>query len=414
MPFSKLGLCPQVIRALEEKSYKEPSPVQVQAFPIIAKGDDLIACAQTGTGKTAAFAFPLIERIMSKEDKWRRTTVLVLSPTRELASQIVDNINHYTKYLPIRCAAIFGGVSKRQQLQALKKGVNIVVATPGRLLDHIGQKTIDLSYLQTLVLDEADNMLDMGFIKDVYKILRALPRGRRQTLLFSATFSKEIKNLSQQLLRDPQVIQVEKENIAAKKITQTVHHVPGKLKKKLLTQLIEEKEWKQFLVFTRTKRGANLLSEELNKSGYQSRAFHSNKTQEARKRTLDSFKNREVNILVATDIAARGIDISDLPLVVNYDLPEVPENYVHRIGRTGRAGKSGEAVSFVSPEQRRFLVPIENLLQQKLDEKVVPGYEDYVPTTPLPVSSKPYKRPYSKPLNRPSKRTFRKNPARKR
>lgn len=372
MNFSELGLCPRIVRALEEKSYKEPSPIQEKAIPLISKGSDVIACAQTGTGKTAAFSLPLIERIVAKNSEWRQTTVLVLTPTRELASQIVENINDYTKYLPVRCAAIFGGVSKRQQLQALSKGVHIVVATPGRLLDHIRQGTIDLESLETLILDEADRMLDMGFIKDVYKIMRALPRGRRQTLLFSATFSKEIKELSQRLLKNPVVIRIKQENATADRIEQTVLHVPHTKKRELLSHLIQEKNWKQFLVFTRTKRGANRLSEDLNNAGYQSRAFHSNKSQESRRKTLESFKKQEVDILVATDIVSRGIDISELPLVVNYDLPELPENYVHRIGRTGRAGLAGQAVSFVSPEQEKYLKLIETMLKRELPSEKLP------------------------------------------
>jgi ATP-dependent RNA helicase RhlE len=375
MNFSELGLCSRIIRALDEKSYTEPSPIQQKAIPIIAAGSDLIACAQTGTGKTAAFALPLIERIVGKNEEWRQTSVLVLSPTRELASQIVENITHYTKYLPIRCAAIYGGVSKRQQIQALSKGVHIIVATPGRLLDHLGQGTIDLKHIETLVLDEADRMLDMGFIKDVYKIMRALPRGKRQTLLFSATFSNQIKDLSTKLLKTPVVIRINQENATADRIEQTILHVSNTRKPDLLSHLIQENNWKQVLVFTRTKRGANRLSEELNNAGYQSRPFHSNKSQEARQKTLESFKKQEVDILVATDIVSRGIDISDLPLVVNYDLPELPENYVHRIGRTGRAGRVGQAVSFVSPEQQKYLKLIETMLKKEIPEEPLPNFK---------------------------------------
>ena len=375
MTFSDLGLCPRIIKALEEKSYKTPSPIQLKAIPLVAQGSDIIACAGTGTGKTAAFSLPLIERIVEKNDKWRNITVLVLSPTRELATQIVDNINSYTTYLPIRALAVYGGVKKEKQLKALNKGVQIVVATPGRLLDYIKQRSIDLSGVETLVLDEADRMLDMGFIRDVRQIMRSLPRGRRQTLLFSATISKEIKDLSRELLDNPKTIQVNQETKSKEKIEQVVHPVVSAQKKKLLAQILKAETCKQVIVFTRTKRGSNNISEFLNKNGLQARAFHSDKAQETRKRILESFKEKKVDLLVATDIAARGLDIKELPLVINYDLPEVPENYVHRIGRTGRAGHPGRAISFVSPDQRKYLVSIENLLRKKLPSKQVEGFD---------------------------------------
>ena len=367
MSFKNFNLSPRILRALEDISYKEPSPIQQQAIPLIEKGSDLMACAQTGTGKTAAFSLPLIERIAARDEEWRRTTVLILSPTRELASQIVENINAYTKYLPVRCAIVYGGVRKEKQLQRIHKGAQIIVATPGRLLDYLNQKSIDLRELETLVLDEADRMLDMGFIKDVQKIIRFLPK-QRQTLLFSATLSGEIKNLGKKMLRNPKLIQIEKKKTTAHKVKQSVCFVSNKGKTKLLSKLLKENKWKQVLVFTRTKKRAQSLSEELNKNGHQSLSFHGDHDQRTRERILKSFKEGKVNILVATDIAARGIDIEKLPIVINFALPEVPENYVHRIGRTGRAGEEGKAISFVSPDQQKYLDAIEKLIKKKIPE----------------------------------------------
>lgn len=375
MNFSKLGLNPRIIKALEDNKYLNPTPIQEQAIPEIMNGRDIIACAQTGTGKTAAFSLPLIEGISRSNERWRQTTVLILSPTRELATQIVDNVNHYSKYLPIRCCAVYGGVSKESQLRPLSKGVQIVVATPGRLLDFMRQRVIDLSHINTLVLDEADRMLDMGFIRDVQKIIRMLPNTKRQNLLFSATFSREIKNLSKELLNNPKIIQIAKEKKSEKIIEELVHPVRRHLRKKLLTHILKHEKMEQVLIFTKTKRGANDLAKKLDSEGNRARAFHSDKSQGVRKEVLDSFKNKKLRILVATDIAARGIDIQNLPYVINFDLPQIPENYVHRIGRTGRAGQKGQAITFLCPEDEKMLNSIENFIGRKLSQKEYPGYE---------------------------------------
>ena len=384
MSFQNLGLSSRILRALEDHNYQEPSPIQRKAIPLISRGHDVIACAQTGTGKTAAFSLPLIARIEAAAEKWRRTSVLILSPTRELASQIAENIDCYTKYLPIRSTAIYGGVSMDSQLRVLRKGVNLLVATPGRLLDHLRQGTVDLSEVETLVLDEADNMLDMGFIQDVRRIIQALPRSGRQNLLFSATFSEEIRNLTRELLHKPKVVQVAPENKPIEVIDQKIYHVDRSRRKELLSHLVGEGDWKQVLVFTRTKRGANRLAEQLTGDGFETLAIHGNKSQNARTQALDSFKKGKARILVATDIAARGIDIQNLPYVVNYDLPQVPENYVHRIGRTGRAGKTGKAVSLVCVDDFKLLRGIESMLKKQLTKEIVPGYEPDPSILPQP------------------------------
>ena len=384
MSFQNLGLSSRILRALEDHNYQEPSPIQRKAIPLISRGHDVIACAQTGTGKTAAFSLPLIARIEAAAEKWRRTSVLILSPTRELASQIAENIDCYTKYLPIRSTAIYGGVSMDSQLRVLRKGVNLLVATPGRLLDHLRQGTVDLSEVETLVLDEADNMLDMGFIQDVRRIIQALPRSGRQNLLFSATFSEEIRNLTRELLHKPKVVQVAPENKPIEVIDQKIYHVDRSRRKELLSHLVGEGDWKQVLVFTRTKRGANRLAEQLTGDGFETLAIHGNKSQNARTQALDYFKKGKARILVATDIAARGIDIQNLPYVVNYDLPQVPENYVHRIGRTGRAGKTGKAVSLVCVDDFKLLRGIESMLKKQLTKEIVPGYEPDPSILPQP------------------------------
>ena len=375
MSFAALGLSPRLERALENNHYKEPSPIQKKAIPVIAKGLDVMACAQTGTGKTAAFSLPLIDRIVRAGEKWRRTTVLILTPTRELACQVVENIQSYSQYVPVRCEAIYGGVPINNQIRQLRKGVNIIVATPGRLLDHVKQRTLDLSDIETLVLDEADRMLDMGFVQDVKRIVSLLPKTKRQTLLFSATFSTEIKALASTFLRQPQVIQVAKENTVVTKIAQVLHPVEKRRRRELLSHLIREGKWQQVLVFTRTKRGANFLAEKLTDDGHQTMAIHGNKSQSARMHALKTFKEGKTKVLVATDIAARGIDIQALPYVVNFDLPEVAENYVHRIGRTGRAGKVGQAVSFASMEDLSLLRAIEGMTKQAIPRQLIPGFE---------------------------------------
>ncbi|MDE2091808.1 MAG: DEAD/DEAH box helicase [Gammaproteobacteria bacterium] len=368
MSFSSLGLSAELLRAVADQGYTEPTPVQSRAIPVVLAGRDLQAAAQTGTGKTAGFTLPLLQHLQKNPvDAGRRKPVraLVLTPTRELAAQVADSVQTYGKYLPFTTAVIFGGVNINPQIDKLRRGVDIVVATPGRLLDHLQQKTLDLSKVEILVLDEADRMLDMGFIRDIRRILALLPH-RRQNLLFSATFSEDIRKLAAGLLKNPETIDVAPRNSTVDLISQRVYQVDKGHKRELLSHLIGSGNWQQVLVFTRTKHGANRLSEQLQRDGIQSTAIHGNKTQGARTRALADFKNNRVRVLVATDIAARGLDIDQLPHVVNYELPHVPEDYVHRIGRTGRAGSSGEAVSLVSSDERSQLRDIERLLRRDI------------------------------------------------
>ena len=377
MSFSSLGLSAELLRAVSEQGYTEPTPVQARAIPVILTGRDLQAAAQTGTGKTAGFTLPLLQRLQASPAApaaRRPVRVLILTPTRELAAQVGESVATYGKYLRFHSAIIFGGVNINPQKDKLRRGVDIVIATPGRLLDHVEQRTIDLSQVEILVLDEADRMLDMGFIRDIRRILSLLP-GRRQNLMFSATFSDDIRKLAAGILREPEAIDVAPRNSTAERISQRVYSVDQHRKRALLSQLIKEGDWKQVLVFTRTKHGANRLCEQLGKDGIQSAAIHGNKSQGARTKALADFKVNRVRVLVATDIAARGLDIDQLPHVVNYELPNVPEDYVHRIGRTGRAGSSGEAVSLVSAGERSLLRDIERLLRQELAKTVLPGFE---------------------------------------
>ncbi|MBN2646079.1 MAG: DEAD/DEAH box helicase [Desulfuromonadaceae bacterium] len=380
MTFHQLGLATELLRAVSEQGYSEATPVQAQAIPAILKGADILAAAQTGTGKTAAFTLPLLQQLNGSPSEAARRPVraLILTPTRELAAQVAESVSSYGKYLPLRSAVIYGGVSIQPQFAALRRGVDILVATPGRLLDHVGQKSLDLSQVEMLVLDEADRMLDMGFIHDIRRILALLPQ-KRQNLLFSATFSDEIKRLANGLLNAPQRIEVARSNSAAEGVAQVIHPVEKSRKRELLSYLIGSQNWKQVLVFTRTKHGANRLSEQLEKDGLRSAAIHGNKSQGARTKALADFKKGSVRVLVATDIAARGLDIDQLPYVVNYELPNVSEDYVHRIGRTGRAGHQGRAVSLVSGEEQKLLADIEKLLQRKLERTVVDGYQPAVP-----------------------------------
>ncbi len=374
MSFSDLGLAPELLRAIADQGYTEPTPVQAQAIPYVLEGRDLLASAQTGTGKTAAFVLPILHGLNGSSAKSRAPRVLVLVPTRELAAQVAESVRTYGKHLSLRSAVIFGGVGIGPQTNALRRGVDIVVATPGRLLDHMQQKNVDLSQIQTLVLDEADRMLDMGFIRDIRRVMAALPK-QRQNLLFSATFSKDILNLSDGLLDNPGRVEVARRNTAAESVEQRVHPVDKSRKAALLTHLIADGNWQQVLVFTRTKHGANRLSGQLEKAGLDSAAIHGNKSQGARTRALAGFKDGKVRVLVATDIAARGLDIDQLPHVVNHELPNVPEDYVHRIGRTGRAGASGEAISLVAPDERKLLRDIERLLKRSLPSSAVQGFE---------------------------------------
>lgn len=376
MSFSNLGLCPQILRAVEEEGYTKATPIQTQAIPVILEKKDVLAAAQTGTGKTAGFTLPLLELLNKNYSKDRKSVVkaLILTPTRELATQVGESVEVYGKYLPFKSAVIFGGVGINPQKAILKKGVDIITATPGRLLDLVSQDCLDLSKVEFLVLDEADRMLDMGFIHDIKKILSILPK-YRQNLLFSATFSPEIKKLADGLLKTPVLIEVSKANSTSHKVEQTVHHVDKERKKELLIHLLNKNSWKQVLVFTRTKHGANKLSEALIKDKITSAAIHGNKSQGARTKALDDFKAGTVRVLVATDIAARGIDIDQLPHVINFELPNVPEDYVHRIGRTGRAGNSGDAISLVCIDEHDYLFGIEKLIKQKINKIAIEGFK---------------------------------------
>jgi len=378
MLFTSLGLSEPILKAITETGYTKPTPIQAKAIPLVLEGKDVLAAAQTGTGKTAGFTLPLLERMTQSEKSQtkgkRQVKALILTPTRELAAQILENVQMYAKYLPYKSTVVFGGVNINRQIHTLKQGVDILVATPGRLLDLASQKHVDLSKVEVLVLDEADRMLDMGFIHDMKKVVKLIPK-KRQTLLFSATFSKEIKALATGFQTNPTLVEVAAQNKTADRIAQLVHPVDKKKKKDLLVKLISEGQWKQVLVFTRTKHGANKLCEHLEKQGIKSAAIHGNKSQGARTKALANFKSNEVRVLVATDIAARGIDINMLPHVVNFELPNVPEDYVHRIGRTGRAGREGEAVSLVCVDENEYLRGIERLISQKIKKEVVEGFE---------------------------------------
>jgi len=375
MLFKDLNLIDELLRAIQEEGYAEPTPIQKQAIPLILEGHDIMAGSQTGTGKTAGFTLPLLQLLMKAKHSGRRAVrALILTPTRELAAQVGENVSAYGKYLPLKSTVIFGGVNINPQINSLKSGMDIVIATPGRLLDHVGQGTIDLSQVDYLVLDEADRMLDMGFIRDIRKIIDLLPKNR-QNLLFSATFSPEIKSLANSLLKSPKSIETVPHNTPVEVISQLVYSVDNKRKRELLTHLISSKNWKQVLVFTRTKHGANRLAEHLSTAGIPSMAIHGNKSQAARTRALAEFKQGTIRVLVATDIAARGLDIDQLPHVVNFELPNVPEDYVHRIGRTGRAGNTGESVSLVCIDEHKLLIDIERLLKRKIQNIVLPGFE---------------------------------------
>ncbi len=376
MSFLNLGLCKELLRAIKEEGYTTPTPIQAKAIPVILSKKDVLAAAQTGTGKTAGFTLPLLELLNKNYLKDRKSAVkaLILTPTRELATQVGESVEVYGKYLPFKSAVIFGGVGINPQKAILKKGVDIITATPGRLLDLVSQDCLDLSKVEFLVLDEADRMLDMGFIHDIKKILSILPK-HRQNLLFSATFSPEIKKLADGLLKTPVLIEVSKANSTSHKVEQTVHHVDKERKKELLIHLLNKNSWKQVLVFTRTKHGANKLSEALIKDKITSAAIHGNKSQGARTKALDDFKAGTVRVLVATDIAARGIDIDQLPHVINFELPNVPEDYVHRIGRTGRAGNSGDAISLVCIDEHDYLLAIEKLIKQKINKIAIEGFK---------------------------------------
>ncbi|MCC7459250.1 MAG: DEAD/DEAH box helicase [Nitrospira sp.] len=379
MSFNDLGLIEPLVRAVREQGYETPTPIQRQAIPAVLQGGDLLAGAQTGTGKTAGFVLPLLQRLQSRaapRDGRGRIQIraLILTPTRELAAQVEDSVRTYGKHLALRSMVMFGGVGMQPQVDRLQRGVDILVATPGRLLDHQAQGTLDLKQVEIFVLDEADRMLDMGFIHDIKKVLAILP-AKKQSLLFSATFSDDIKALADRLLNQPALIEVARRNAPAELVAQKVHPVGRDKKKDLLAHLILQGDWHQVLVFTRTKHGANRLTEFLNKSDITAMAIHGNKSQSARTKALADFKSGELRVLVATDIAARGIDIEELPHVVNYEIPNVPEDYVHRIGRTGRAGASGEAISLVCLDEELFLRDIQRLIHKEIARETVPGFE---------------------------------------
>jgi ATP-dependent RNA helicase RhlE len=379
MSFDSLGLSEPILRAVREQGYETPTPIQAQAIPAVLKGGDLMAGAQTGTGKTAGFTLPLLHRLAATpaaRDARGRVAIraLILTPTRELAAQVEESVRTYGQYLKLSSMVMFGGVGMQPQIDRLRQGVDILVATPGRLLDHHGQGTLDLKQVEIFVLDEADRMLDMGFIHDIKKVLAILP-AKKQSLLFSATFSDDIKALADRLLNSPALIEVARRNATADTIAQKIHPVDRDKKKELLAHLIERGDWHQVLVFTRMKHGANRLAEYLNKEGITAMAIHGNKSQGARTKALSEFKAGTLQVLVATDIAARGIDIDQLPHVVNFELPNVPEDYVHRIGRTGRAGAQGEAISLVCVDEDIFLRDIEKLIKRSIPREVVPGFE---------------------------------------
>lgn len=374
MSFDELGLSAELLRAVHDQGYREATPIQQKAIPLILEGRDVLAGAQTGTGKTAGFTLPLLQRLNASRPAGRSPRALILTPTRELAAQVGQSVRGYGRHLRLKTAEIFGGVGIHPQISRLSKGVDIVVATPGRLLDHAEQRTIDLSRIEIFVLDEADRMLDMGFIRDIRRILKLLPN-KRQNLLFSATFSREIRELAANLLNAPTEIQAAQRNAPAEGVRQVVHPVDRARKRELLTHCVRTGDWRQVLVFTRTKHGANRLAEQLSRDGLDAAAIHGNKSQTARTRALADFKAGDVRILVATDIAARGLDINRLPYVVNYELPNVPGDYVHRIGRTARAGREGHAVSLVCIDEKPLLADIERLLKREIDKTVIPGYE---------------------------------------
>lgn len=400
MSFDSLKLSPPLLKAISEQGYSKPSPIQAQAIPAVLEGKDVMAAAQTGTGKTAGFVLPILQRLSAGQKvKPNQARTLIITPTRELAAQVHDSVSTYGKHLPLRSTVVFGGVKINPQMMRLRKGVDVLVATPGRLIDLHNQNAVRFDQLEVLVLDEADRMLDMGFLPDIRKILNMLPKNR-QNLMFSATFSNEIRTLAKGIVNNPVEISVSPPNTTVDTVEHWICPVDKKRKSALLIELINEKQWLQVLVFTRTKHGANRLTKQLEQRGIKAAAIHGNKSQGARTRALADFKNDKLQVLVATDIAARGIDINQLPQVVNFDLPNVPEDYVHRIGRTGRAGQLGQAISLVSADEIKQLTDIERLLKKALERKVIDGFEpDHdLPSSPTSFKSVKSKRP-KKPNN---------------
>ncbi|KAA9131483.1 DEAD/DEAH box helicase [Marinihelvus fidelis] len=401
MSFEHFGLEAEILRAINEQGYDSPTPIQAKAIPLVRQGHDLMAGAQTGTGKTAGFVLPMLQHLATqpRRGKGKAVRALVLTPTRELAAQVGDSVRDYGRHLRLKSAVIFGGVNIRPQMNKLRDGVDVLVATPGRLLDHAGQGTVDLSQIEIFVLDEADRMLDMGFIHDIRRVISLLPaKDQRQNLLFSATFSADIRKLANTLLTNPQLVEVAGTNRSADTVEQRIHPVDKSRKRELLSHLVGAGNWQQVLVFSRTKHGANRLVKQLTADGLESAAIHGNKSQAARTKALKQFKDGKVRVLVATDIAARGIDIDRLPHVVNFDLPNVPEDYVHRIGRTGRAGREGEAISLVSADEIHLLRDIERLIGRELPRQELDGYEpDHtLPTGPTKSERKAAGKPSNK------------------
>jgi ATP-dependent RNA helicase RhlE len=399
MSFSDLGLSPELMRAVADKGYDTPSPIQAQAIPAVLSGRDVLAGAQTGTGKTAGFVLPILQRLLddTAHGTSRAPRALVLTPTRELAAQVAQSARDYGKYVQLQTYQVFGGVSINPQISNLRSGCDVLVATPGRLLDLAQQRCVDLTKIQVLVLDEADRMLDMGFINDIRKIIRLLPQ-KRQNLLFSATYSDDIRGLAERLLHDPLSIQVAPRNAAIELVEQCAYRVQKEQKRHLLVHLIQEGQWHQVLVFTRTKHGANRLTQQLEAAGIKAAAIHGNKSQAARVKALEMFKKGQVTALVATEVAARGLDIKELPQVVNYELPNVPEDYVHRIGRTGRAGAAGEAISLVSGDEAGLLRDIERVLRRTIPVVQTPPFK-IVESAPMPAGRPAGERPQAQ--NRP-------------
>ena len=398
MSFADLGLRPQILEAIAQQGYESPSPIQAQAIPAVLAGNDVMAAAQTGTGKTAGFTLPILEKLSDGQPaKANQVRCLILTPTRELAAQIADNVTMYSQKLPLKSTVVFGGVKINPQMQKLRSGADILVATPGRLIDLFNQRAVRFDQLEVLVLDEADRMLDMGFIHDIKRIIKFLPK-KRQNLLFSATFSADIRQLAKGLINNPVEISVTPENSTVERIDQWLCPLDKGRKTQALTFLIEDNDWQQVLVFSRTKHGANRIAKQLEAKGHSAAAIHGNKSQGARTKALAGFKDGTIKILVATDIAARGLDIEQLPQVVNFDLPNVAEDYVHRIGRTGRAGKTGEAISLVSNDEMQQLKDIERLIKMLIPRKEIPGFEALhrVPETELdtrPIKAKKAKKP---------------------
>ena len=405
MSFQSLGLNNALLKAVEKHGYKTPSPIQIKAIPLILEGKDVLASAQTGTGKTAGFTLPMLQILdETRHPKFRPIRALVLTPTRELAAQVYDNVRDYGAYLNMKSTVVFGGVKAKAQIATLRQGIDVLVATPGRLLDLESQKALSLKRIEILVLDEADRMLDMGFLRDIKKIMSLMP-AKRQNLLFSATFSKEIKELAAGILHNPILVEATPQNSTAEKVEQKVYRVDKGKKTELITKLISDGNWKQVLVFTRTKHGANKLTKKLVASKISAAAIHGNKSQGARTKALAEFKTNDIRVLVATDIAARGLDIPLLPHVINFELPNIPEDYVHRIGRTGRAGAKGEALSLVCIEEMEYVRQIENVLGHKLKTNVLEGFEPTNTTEPGKKKTNPPKKKNHTPRNHSKKPT---------